>query len=148
MRVLSRKQLEYLKKARVGRLATIDRKNGIHLVPIVFANLGDRIYFVVDRKTKSGRDLQRIRNISDTGKAVLLIDRYSENWKSLSFLLIHCFGRVLTTGSDSFEKRRAAKKLKEKYPQYSGGPYFPKDLGEAIFVRLEPERAVFWQNLH
>jgi PPOX class probable F420-dependent enzyme len=139
--------LEYLKKARVGRLSTIDRKNGIHLVPIVFANLGERIYFVVDRKKKSGKELKRIRNISETGKATLLIDHYSENWKSLSFLLIHCSGKILTSGPNSFEKRSAAKELKEKYPQYSRGGYFPEMLEEAIFVRLEPERAVFWQNL-
>jgi PPOX class probable F420-dependent enzyme len=141
------KQLEYLKKARVGRLATVDRKNAIHLVPIVFANLGDRIYFVVDRKKKSGKELKRIRNISETGKAALLIDHYSENWKTLTSLLIQCAGRVLAPGSDSIEKRRAAKKLKEKYSQYSRGDYFPEELDKAIFVRLEPERAVFWQNL-
>ncbi len=115
-------------------------------MPVVFANLGDRIYFVVDRKKKSGKELKRIRNISETGKAALLIDQYSENWKTLSFLLIHCTGRVLSSGSDSFEKRRAAKKLKEKYLQYSAGAYFPENLDEAVFVRLEPERAVFWQN--
>ncbi|HYB03491.1 MAG TPA: pyridoxamine 5'-phosphate oxidase family protein, partial [Nitrososphaerales archaeon] len=66
IRVFSRKQLEYVKEARVGRLATVDRKNHIHVVPIVFANLGDRIYFVLDRKKKSGRELKRIRNISET----------------------------------------------------------------------------------
>jgi hypothetical protein len=38
--------------------------------------------------------------------------------------------------------------LKEKYPQYRKQDYFPADVERAIFVRLEPETAISWQNLH
>lgn len=148
MRVLSRDELKYLRNARIARLATVDRLNSIHIVPVVFAISGSRIYFVVDLKAKKeGRQLKRIRNISETKKAALLIDNYSENWEKLSFLLIHCSARVIDKGENLKEKLLAAKKLKEKYSQYAYQGYFPDDINESIFVRLEPQKAVFWQNL-
>ncbi len=131
----------------MARLATVDREGSIHIVPIVFANLGQRIYFVVDRKKKTGKPLKRIRNLSETHKATLLLDHYSEDWRKLSFLLLDCSAQILGSGFELAEKERAAKRFKEKYPQYGRGDYFPKKLDEAIFVRLEPNKAVFWQNL-
>jgi len=131
----------------VARLATTDLNGAVHLVPIVFANIGEVIYFVVDRKKKSGKELKRIRNIMETGKASLLVDRYSEDWGKLSFLLIHCSAGILPAYFDLVEKRKAALRLKLKYRQYSKEGYFPENLDEAVFARLQPEKAVFWQNL-
>jgi PPOX class probable F420-dependent enzyme len=131
----------------VARIATTDLNGGVHLVPIVFANIGEVIYFVVDRKKKSGKALKRIRNIAETGKASLLADRYSEDWDKLSFLLVHCSAGILSPDSNLDEKRKAAFKLKLKYRQYSKEGYFPEKLDEAVFARLQPEKAVFWQNL-
>ena len=145
--VLSRKQREYLEKGRIARLATVDQKNSVHLVPIVFANRGNTIYFVIDRKTKTGRELKRLKNIYETGRASLLIDNYSENWEELSFLLLTCSATVIGHGASLSEKRFAAKELKRKYAQYARGDYFPENIDAAIFVRLEPQKAVFWQNL-
>jgi len=145
--VLSRKELRYLKDTRVAILATTGLNGAIHLVPIVFATVGEVIFFVVDRKKKTGKPLKRIRNIAETGKASLLADRYSENWGKLSFLLIHCSARILSADSNLDEKRKASMKLKLKYRQYSKGGYFPEKLDEAVFARLQPEKAAFWQNL-
>ncbi len=145
---LSRENLEYLRAARVARLATVDKNHSVHLVPIVFADSGSRVYFVLDRKRKqSGVELKRVRNITETGNAELLIDYYSEKWGELSFLLLHCSAKVLGPGTNLNEKRLAARILKKKYQQYASGGYFPENLEEAVFVRLEPQRAVFWQNL-
>ena len=139
--------MEYLKTARVARLATVGSHNSVSIVPFVFAIHGGRIYFVIDRKKKTGAKLKRIRNISENGKAVLLVDRFSENWEDLSYLLLHCTAKLLSPNKAKNEKRLATKSLKSKYPQYRGQRYFPKDIDQAIFVRLEPERAFFWQNL-
>jgi len=145
---LSKKQTNYLCKGRVGRLATFDSADSLHLVPIVYACLGNKIYFVVDRKKKqTGRTLKRVRNISENGKATLLVDNYSENWKKLSYLMIYCRATIIGPEDNYREKRLAAKKLKEKYYQYEKDDYFPEKIDKAVFVRLEPQRAIFWQNL-
>ncbi|HEV7885596.1 MAG TPA: pyridoxamine 5'-phosphate oxidase family protein, partial [Solirubrobacteraceae bacterium] len=48
--------------ARVARLATVGEDGAPHLVPIVFALDGDRIYHAVDRKPKRTTALRRVAN--------------------------------------------------------------------------------------
>jgi len=145
-KILTREQLKYLAEARVARLATSDRDGVISLVPIVYAIKGVNIFFVADKKTKhSGKKLKRFRNISENPLVTVLVDNYSENWGDLSYLMLRCNARIL---NEEGEKRIAARELKKKYPQYGKGGYFPDTLKDAVLVRLEPERAVFWQNLH
>ena len=132
----------------MARLATIDETNSAHLVPIVYASIGNKIYFVVDRKEKqSGKTLKRVRNISENGKATLLIDNYSEDWDELSYLMIYCRAKIIGPGENYREKLAAARRLKEKYAQYGKGDYFPEDIEKAVFVKLEPQKAIFWRNL-
>ena len=50
--------------ARVARLATADRDGRPHIVPIVFALDGDRIYSAVDQKPKRTTALRRLANIA------------------------------------------------------------------------------------
>jgi PPOX class probable F420-dependent enzyme len=145
---LSREQAAYLRKGRVARLATIDETNSAHLVPVVYACIGNRIYFVIDRKLKRpGKTLKRIRNISENEKATLLIDNYSEDWDELSYLMIYCRARIIGSGENYREKLAVTRKLKEKYLQYGKGDYFPDDIEKAVFVKLEPQKAIFWRNL-
>ena len=144
--MLTSEQLAYITKTRVGRLATENEDHSSHIVPIVYVNSAERIYFVVDLKKKTGAQLKRIKNILRTGKASLLLDYYSEKWENLSYLLIYCTASVIGPGESEEEKGLITGKLKEKYPQYSGEAYFPKTSDKAVFVRLEPQRAIFWQN--
>jgi PPOX class probable F420-dependent enzyme len=145
-KILTTEQQKYLDSARVARLATSDRKGAISLVPIVYATEQESIFFVVDRKAKrAGKTLKRLRNISENPQVTLLVDNFSEDWGELSYLMIHCRARVLTSLS---EQKQAAEALKKKYAQYRGGGYFPQNLKEAVIVKLQPKRAIFWQNLH
>lgn len=149
-KILNEQELEYLRAARVARLGTASKDGIVSVVPVVFAVFENRIYFVVDRKKKNkddGRELRRIKNMRETGKATLLIDNYSENWSELSYLLVQCNAKIIGPGEDQTEKILARIILKEKYKQYSGESYFPEKIEEATFVRLEPIRSTFWQNL-
>jgi PPOX class probable F420-dependent enzyme len=139
--------LERLGRARVAYLGTTNTDYTSHMVPIVFANDEERIYFVIDKKPKTGKRLQRITNILRTGKASLLLDTYTEDWKNLSFVLIYAHAYVLGS-SDKFskEKEKAGKLLKMKYAQYSSGGYFPEEYAQATFVRLTPARVVTWSS--
>ncbi|MDA4130867.1 MAG: pyridoxamine 5'-phosphate oxidase family protein [Thaumarchaeota archaeon] len=144
-KALTKEHLRYLEGARVARLATSDLKGSVSLVPIVFACNSDAIFFVVDKKSKQpGKTLKRLSNISENPIATVLIDRYSEEWKDLSYLVVKCDAKILHS---KHEKQNVAKLLKEKYEQYRSGGYFPEDLEEAVIVKLRPKKAVFWQNL-
>ena len=137
----------YLRRARTATLGTKDPIHGVHLVPIVFASSANYIYFVIDKKRKKdSKQLRRLSNIKKYGRATLLIQNYFEEWQQLSYLLLYCDAKILDTGLASNEKKAAAKLLKKKYAQYRGSHYFPHCLNEAIFVRLMPDRLVYWQN--
>lgn len=69
-------------EARSATLATIG-PTGPHLVPIVFAVLGDRIISAVDHKPKRTTQLRRLDNIAADPRVSVLADRYSEDWTRL-----------------------------------------------------------------
>ncbi len=133
----------YLHNARVARLATVNPDGTAHVVPIVFANDHKRIYFVIDKKPKGPR-LRRVFNIERTKKATILVDKFSEDWKKLSFAIIYCDARTLSPGKDLREKMKAARLLKAKYRQYGDGRYFPENVEQTLFIQLTPARYYSW----
>ena len=67
-----------LAAAPVGRLATTSRDGVAHLVPVCFALVSGRAVSAVDHKPKRTMQLGRLRDIRETGRAVLLVDHYSD----------------------------------------------------------------------
>jgi len=128
--------------ARVGRLATITANGGPHLVPVVFALVGDVLYTAVDSKPKTTLALQRLANIHATGRASLLVDEYSDDWSNLWWVRVDGSAKVLDLDSERRpavgrlehpdQVRIAVEALTRKYPQYVSQP--PK--GPVIAVRL------------
>ncbi|MHB8695519.1 MAG: TIGR03668 family PPOX class F420-dependent oxidoreductase [Solirubrobacteraceae bacterium] len=101
--------------ARVARLATADRDGRPHLVPIVFAVEGDRVYSAVDAKPKRTTALRRLANVNDNPAVSLLVDHYEEDWDALWWARADGLGRVLDAAGP--EGQRAIQLLSERYPQ-------------------------------
>ena len=102
--------------ARVARLATADARGRPHLVPVVFAVDGDRIYSVVDAKPKRTTALRRLRNVAENPFVALLVDHYDDaDWAALWWVRAEGRGRVLEL--DAPEARRAVELLRARYPQ-------------------------------
>ena len=83
---------DFLKLARVARLATSDHSGVPHNIPICF--WFDEVayfYFVIDKKPKrlTSTGLKRIRTIAENPRAALIIDHYEEDWSYLAYVLIH-----------------------------------------------------------
>src|SRR4051812_31524896 len=66
-----------------ARLATADATGRPYLVPIVFALVGDALFFVVDDKPKSTTDLARLDRIRANPRVSALVDRYDDDWDKL-----------------------------------------------------------------
>ena len=64
-------------------LATADASGVPHLVPVVFAAVGDGLTLVVDRKPKRTTDLKRLRNIEANPHVSLLTEHYAADWSTL-----------------------------------------------------------------
>ena len=87
------------------------------MVPICFALHGRTLYTPLDRKPKrvdAGR-LRRVRNIAANPTVSVVVDRYSEEWSELGYVLVTGTASVLDHGE---ERDRAEGRLREKYPQY------------------------------
>ena len=107
----------------VARLSTVSADSQPHVVPVVFAAVGDVIYTAVDGKPKSGRPLRRLSNIAACPKVSLVVDHYDDDWDRLWWVRADGEARIHEHGP---EVEVAVRLLSAKYPQYQtvslGGP--------------------------
>jgi len=122
--------------ARVGRLATVDKRGEPHIVPIVFALDGNRIVTAVDHKPKRTTDLKRLRNIAANHRASVLVDHYDEDWSHLWWVRVDGPVEIVTAGPE-FDAAIAL--LAAKYPQYREQP------PQGPVVAVTPERVTAWE---
>lgn len=131
--------VEFVRSARVGRLATAGAGGEPHVIPCVYVLLDGAIYSVVDEKPKSGRRLLRLRNIDASRTAALVVDHYEEDWSKLAFVLIRGPATTITNADSRYVPALAA--LREKYPQYRA-----MALENSEMVVLEAERWTAWRG--
>jgi PPOX class probable F420-dependent enzyme len=112
-------------------LATVDGVGRAHAVPVCFAVRTGELVTAVDHKPKSGSKLARISNIERSGRATFLMDRWSEDWRRLGWVMVRGSARLDPPGSADAE-------LAARYEQYRDTP--PR--GPVIVVR--PERISWW----
>jgi len=127
---------DLLATARVGHLATASPDGRPHVVPVCFAWVPPVVYSAIDGKPKRTTLLRRVRNIRDTGRAALVVDRWSEDWKKLAYVLVEGPAVLL---DDGIERDEALILLTAKYPQYDDLP-----LAGNLVIRLTAEHAVEW----
>lgn len=132
-----------LRRWPLARLATVAPDERPHLVPIVFAAVGDELWSPVDGKPKSRRELARVRNVRSRAHVSVLLDAYEADWERLWWLRLDgraavVEGRVRAREADVACAVRA---LRDKYPQYAELPLFR---GEPLLLRIQVERRRSW----
>jgi PPOX class probable F420-dependent enzyme len=125
----------------VARLATLGPA-GAQLLPVVFAQVGERLWSSVDGKPKRGGELARIRHVRSDPRVSLLLDEYTEEWNDLWWLRVS--GRARAVEADparDAEAAAAVAALVAKYPQYGEIPV----LGDPPrLLCIEPLRLRSW----
>jgi PPOX class probable F420-dependent enzyme len=132
---------EFIERARVARLATVDYRSKPHLVPVVFVFDGNHFFIPIDkkRKTVKPQKLKRIKNIQDNPNVALLIDKYSEDWTKLAFVMIQGKASIITSKTQgNIQVQEAYKKLTTKYRQYQ-----KIGLSEMCII-IKPEKVASW----
>jgi PPOX class probable F420-dependent enzyme len=137
MGALTDRERAFLERCCIGHLATTDRGNVPHLVPVCFALAEDTLYSPVDDKPKRDRALKRLRNIGENPQVCFLADRYDDDWSKLGWLKLEGLAEVLVAGQE-FES--AAARLRKRYPQYEA-----MSLNPVMAMRILRVRA--WGNL-
>jgi PPOX class probable F420-dependent enzyme len=132
--------LRFIRAARVAHLATVGADGRPHVVPICFVFDGKYFYSPIDEKPKrtSPAKLKRVRNIQENSQTALVIDRYSEDWQRLAYLLIRGTAKILHRGAVYGE---VVRRLRRKYPQYRKMAIHTRPM-----IRITPIRWTFWGN--
>lgn len=94
------------------------------------------MYSAIDGKPKRTTMLRRVRNIAETGRASFIVDRWSEDWRRLCYVLVEGPAVVLEDGP---ERDEALILLTAKYPQYDDLP-----LAGNLVIKVTAERTVEW----
>ncbi|HEX4215610.1 MAG TPA: TIGR03668 family PPOX class F420-dependent oxidoreductase [Candidatus Dormibacteraeota bacterium] len=124
-----------VERARVGRLCTIRPGGTPHVVPFCFSLEEEHLYWAVDAKPKREGRLQRLRNLDQDPRAVVLVDRWSEDWSELWWVRLE--GRARTVEAAA-ERSHALGLLSAKYPQYRAQP------PPGPVIRIDVERWSGW----
>jgi coenzyme F420-0:L-glutamate ligase / coenzyme F420-1:gamma-L-glutamate ligase len=129
----------FVRRQRVGRLATVDALHRPVMVPLCFVcDDGGTFYSPVDEKPKElpPDRLARVRNILQNPEVALLFDYYDEDWRQLRFVLVRGKATLLASGA---EHAAAIRRLRRKYPQYR-----EMDLGSRPVIRIVPWKTISW----
>ncbi|WP_433870337.1 TIGR03668 family PPOX class F420-dependent oxidoreductase [Saccharopolyspora sp. CA-218241] len=114
MRISQAQARDRFGAARVARLATADAAGSPHLVPVVFAVLGDEVGIAVDHKPKRSTALKRLRNVEENPAVSLLADHYEDDWSRLWWVRADGIGAVRAAA----DRPDLIDALVAKYPQY------------------------------
>ena len=103
----------------VARLCTVRPDGGPHVVPIVFALVGDTVFSAVDAKPKRSRHLQRLANVRAEPRCALLVDHYEADWRRLWWVRADGTGAVVDAPPVEHPGIQA---LVRRFPQYRDEP--------------------------
>ena len=142
MQSFTDQQLAFLAAQRAGRLATASNTGMPHVVPVCYACDGTRLYIALDAKPKrvAPTQLKRIRNIAENPQVALVVDRYSDDWSELAYLLIQGSASLLAPGRPAH--RQAIALLRARYSQYLAMP-----IEEQPVIAIRPTSIVAWGAL-
>ena len=106
--------------ATVARMATVGPGGTPHLVPIVFALLGEHtLVSAVDHKRKRTTALRRLANIAQNPAVSLLVDEYGDDWDQLWWARADGLARVVTPDMEPELRVEAIDTLVARYVQYA-----------------------------
>jgi coenzyme F420-0:L-glutamate ligase/coenzyme F420-1:gamma-L-glutamate ligase len=148
--ILTPAERAFLVKRREAVLATLDPDGLPRLVPICFVvgESDDRLgrpllYTPIDEKPKISADprqLARVRDLLVLPSAVVLVDRWDEDWTRLAWLRVYGRAEILEPQPHEVEEHEwALRALRAKYRQYE-----TQKLEGRPIIRLTIGRARSW----
>jgi PPOX class probable F420-dependent enzyme len=148
--ILTAEERRFLAESREAVLATLDPDGLPRLVPIcyVIGNADDRLgrpmlYTPIDEKPKASADprrLARIRDLLVLPTAVVLVDRWDEDWSRLAWLRVYGRAEILEPQPHEVEEHAwAVDALRAKYEQYRA-----QKLEARPIIRVTLDRARSW----
>jgi nitroimidazol reductase NimA-like FMN-containing flavoprotein (pyridoxamine 5'-phosphate oxidase superfamily) len=128
----SRKELKFLERQQVGRLATISRYQVPHVTPLCYASDEERIYL------STGYDSKKARNIKESPKVAFAVDEFN-SWED--------YRGVMVSGKAEFVVRGKFHQIGrdliyKKYPKWE--EEYPIQEGSNHVLVITPVKVVSW----
>ena len=128
MGVLTARQLGFLKRHELCRLATASKDSKPHVVPVIYAVDGEDVIVAVDYGTK------KLGNLRQNKKVALVVDDYRPNHA----VMIEGDCEILEKGK---EYLRLLQVLFDRFEYYRKNPWGE---GESPILKIRPAKAVSW----
>jgi coenzyme F420-0:L-glutamate ligase/coenzyme F420-1:gamma-L-glutamate ligase len=140
--VFTPEQASFLVRQRVARLATASGCGEPHVIPVCFAFDGRLIYIALDEKPKNVpvKRLKRVRNILENPHIAFIVDRFSEDWDLLAYVMVRGWAGLVEPGTG--EQVTAIQLLRGKYHQYER-----MSIKENPVLSIRPDRIASWGAL-
>src|SRR3954471_15283198 len=126
------KELTFIRKAKVARVATVDNKGVPHVVPVCPVLSGPKVYFASETKAK------KIQNIKQKPAIAMIFDEYHDSWRGLKGVMIQ--GRPKIVDRKTFNRIRTM--LYRKYPQYKSAAAL--EYGESSIIEITIQHKFGW----
>jgi len=108
---------DFVREARVCRIATVRPSGEPHVIPVCPVFDGDATVYV-----DIGSKYASAEGVRDNGNVAVLIDIYDDNWALLKGVLLRCRAEVI----EGEERERAWEMIRAKFPQYSSVGWEPR----------------------
>jgi nitroimidazol reductase NimA-like FMN-containing flavoprotein (pyridoxamine 5'-phosphate oxidase superfamily) len=127
------RQMNFLSRAAVIRVATVNRRCIPQVTPVCHVVWRGKIYWASDLDTK------KLANISHHRWAAVVADIYKPNWRKMGGVMVQGKTKLVRRGP-LFRKVRDL--LYKKFRVYKSNAPFEE--GEAVIIELTPEDRFNW----
>ena len=129
---ISNRELFFVRKMGVARVATADAECVPHFVPVCPLVENSRVYFASETSAR------KVRNVKANPQITIVFDEYDDSWRNLKGVMLR--GRARVVDRKTFDHVRA--KLYKKYPKYESDA--PLEFGESCVIEIIPKEKVAW----
>ncbi len=128
MSVLSSKELDFLRRHELCRMATVSKDATPHVVPVIYAVDRGTVVIAIDYGTK------KLVNLRQNNKVALVVDDYHPNHA----VMVQGECEIFERGR---EYRRLLQILFDRFETYRKHPWGE---GESPILKVRPTKAVSW----
>jgi PPOX class probable F420-dependent enzyme len=126
--ILTPKQLDFVRRHELCRMATASKDARPHVVPVIYALDGEDIIIAIDYGTK------KLKNLRENKRVALVVDDYHPNHA----IMVEGECEILERGR---EYLRLLQVLFDRFETYRKHPWGE---GESPILRVRPTKAVMW----
>jgi len=131
LEIFTEKEIAYIKKGSLCRIATASKDANPHVTPVLYVFDGNYFYIAIDYGEK------KLKNLKENNKVALVIDDRTK--KGARGIMVQGTAEILERGD---EYKYALKLLFDRFEIYRKNPWGE---GEAPIIKVIPKKKASWR---